>query len=129
MSLNRSLVYMAVAQVFTFILQFLLTIVLAHFLTPYETGIYAVALAIIGVLSLIQAFGLQALIVREEVLTPEISSTAFTINALTAVALAAGIASISVIGGRILGDIGVQRVLLVLAIKPIFRNIHLPARG
>ena len=111
---------MGLAQAFSFLIQFASTVTLARYLTPYETGIYAVALAIIGVLSLIQAFGLQALIVREEVLTDDVSATTFTVNALTAVALSLAIVVISVVGGRVLHDVGVQRVLLVLAIRPLF---------
>ncbi len=120
MTLGKSLSYMALAQVSSFLIQFASTVILARYLTPYETGIYAVALAIIGVLSLVQAFGLQALIVREEVLTAEVSATAFTINAITAIILCLAILATSVVGGHFLHDGGVQRVLLVLSIRPIF---------
>ena len=62
---------MALAQGSALVLQFAASVVLARYLTPYETGIYAVALAIVGVLSLMQALGLQSLIVRKEILTPK----------------------------------------------------------
>jgi O-antigen/teichoic acid export membrane protein len=119
-SLSKSLGWMGLAQLLALVLQFAGTVVLARYLTPYETGIYAVALATVGMLSLIQSLGLQALIVREEVLTPEIASTAFTVNALIAVLLALAVAGVSGAGGAFLGDPGVAKVLLVLAINPLF---------
>jgi O-antigen/teichoic acid export membrane protein len=111
---------MGFAQITALVLQFASSVVLARLLTPYEMGIYAVSAATVGVLSVVQAFGLQALIVREEFLTAEISATAFTLNTFLALALSAGIASLSVAGGAFLHDTAVQHVLLILAISPLF---------
>ncbi|MGK2908871.1 MAG: oligosaccharide flippase family protein [Sphingobium sp.] len=128
MSIKKSLAWMGGAQVISLVLQFASTVVLARYLSLHEAGIYAVALAVVAVLALIQNLGLQALIVREEVLTPEISTTAFTINALISLFLAVVIAAISFAGGTWLGDPGVQRALSVLAITPLFQIlIFLPA--
>jgi O-antigen/teichoic acid export membrane protein len=120
LSVKNSLAWMAFAQGCSFALQFAASVVLARFLTPHETGIYAVALATVGVLSLMQALGLQSLIVREEVLTPEIEATAFTLNACIAVLLSVSVAGISIFGGAFLGDVGVLKVLLALAVAPLF---------
>jgi O-antigen/teichoic acid export membrane protein len=117
---KSSLAWMALAQGCAFALQFAASVVLARYLTPYETGVYAVALATVGVLSLMQALGLQSLIVREEILTPEIGATAFTVNACIAVALSISIAAISIFGSAFLHDEGVQKVLLTLAGTPLF---------
>jgi O-antigen/teichoic acid export membrane protein len=119
MSVKRSLAWMGLAQGSSFILQFTASVVVARYLTPYESGIYAAAVAVVGVLSLIQALGLQALIVREERLTPDISATAFTVNALISLFLCACILIASVGGGAFLGDLGVQKVLGVLALNPV----------
>lgn len=120
MALKTSLAWMAFAQGCALALQFGSSVVLAHYLTPYQMGIYAVAASTVGVLSIIQAFGLQSLIVREVALTPEITATAFTINALLALALSAAIFAMSFVGGAFLHDAGVRKVLLVLAISPLF---------
>ncbi|MDX3911251.1 MAG: oligosaccharide flippase family protein [Sphingobium sp.] len=128
MTVKRSLAWMGGAQVVSMVLQFASTIVLARYLTLHDAGIYAVALALVAVLALIQNLGLQALIVREEVLTPEISTTAFTINALISIVLAGVIEAVSLAGGQFVGDPGVQRALSVLAITPLFQIfIFLPA--
>lgn len=120
MALKKSLAWMGFAQVTALALQFTSSVVLARLLTPYEMGIYAVSAATVGVLSVIQAFGLQALIVREEFLTDEITATAFTLNMVIAFVLSAAIASLSVAGGAFLHDAAVKRVLLVLSINPLF---------
>ncbi|GLI99762.1 oligosaccharide flippase family protein [Sphingobium sp. BS19] len=128
MSIKKSLMWMGGAQVLSLVLQFASTIVLARYLSLHDAGIYAVALALVAVLALVQHLGLQALIVREEVLTPEISTTAFTINALISLALAGVIGAIATFGGAYLGDPGVQRALSLLAITPLFQIfIFLPA--
>ncbi len=120
LALKRSLAWMGFAQITALALQFSSSVVLARLLTPYEMGIYAVSAATVGVLSVIQAFGLQALIVREEFLTEDITATAFTLNMVIALSLSAGIASLSVAGGSFLHDAAVQRVLLLLSINPLF---------
>jgi O-antigen/teichoic acid export membrane protein len=110
---------MGLSQGFSLLLQFIASVVLARYLTVYEMGIYAIAAATVGLLSLIQAFGLQSLIVREEVLDQQTLRTAFTINLLIGIFLAVGVAGISIIGGRALGDEKVRQVMLALAINPL----------
>ena len=119
MSLKRSLAWMALAQGCTLVMQFAASVVLARYLTPYETGIYAVALAMVGILALMQALGLHSLIVREENLTQEIRTTAFTLNACIAILLSLSIAAISLFGGSFLSDKGVQETILALAVTPL----------
>ncbi len=120
MSVTRSLAWMGAAQAVSLILQFASTIVLARLLTPLETGIYAVGASTAGILSIIQAFGLQGLIVRERTLTREIEATAFTVNALISIVLALAIAGAGLFGSAFLHNPGVERVLRVLAIGALF---------
>lgn len=120
MSIKKSLAWVGMAQAISVVLQFSSSVVLARYLTPYEMGIFAVAVATVGMLSLFQQLGLNALIVREEVLTREVTSTAFTINALISILLSLVIVGASYAGAAFLGDEGVGRVLRVLAITPLF---------
>ncbi len=120
MSLTRSLAWMGGAQAASLLLQFASTIVLARLLTPLETGIYAVGAATAGVLSILQAFGLQGMIVRERELTRDIEATAFTVNALISIALALAIAAAGLFGSSFLHNPGVGRVLRVLALGALF---------
>jgi O-antigen/teichoic acid export membrane protein len=47
---------MATAQASSFVLQFASSVVLVRLLTPREMDVFAVALAIVGALSIVQAF-------------------------------------------------------------------------
>jgi O-antigen/teichoic acid export membrane protein len=116
--LKRSLAWVVTAQASSFVLQFGASVVLARLLTPYEMGIFAVAVAIAGALALLQSFGLQNLIVRAEELTEDMATTAFSLNAILALILSVAIAGVSVLGGRFLNDDGVRNVLLVIAATP-----------
>ena len=119
MSLKRSLAWMALAQGCSLVLQFAASVVLARYLTPYESGIYAVALAIVGILALMQALGLHSLIVREENLTQEIRTEFFTLNVCISLLLSLSIAAISLFGGSFLNDKGVHETILALAVTPL----------
>jgi O-antigen/teichoic acid export membrane protein len=128
LSVRRSFAWMGAAQGVAAVLQFASSVVLAHYLSLHDAGIYAAAFAIVVFLSLVQALGLQALIVREEALTPDLLTTTFTINALISIALAIAIEGLSVGGSAFLGDPGVGRALSVLAVTPLFGIIaFLPA--
>jgi O-antigen/teichoic acid export membrane protein len=117
-ALRKSLAWMAFSQSSSFLLQFLAAVVLARYLSPYEMGIYTLAAAIIGVLSLMQALGLQSLLVRETHLTPEIIATAFTVNAILALILSSVIVTASLLGSSLLGSKPeVSKVLLILALN------------
>lgn len=119
MSTRRSLAWMAAAQASYFALQFGGSVVLARLLNPHDMGVFAIALAMAGLLALIQAFGLNNLIVREAELKPSLAATAFTINAGLGVLMSAVTAGLGLFGGVLLGDDGVARVLMVLAVLPL----------
>jgi O-antigen/teichoic acid export membrane protein len=119
MSVRGSLAWMGLAQLLSFALQFASTIIVARYLTAHDLGIYAAALAIVGLLSLVQTMGLPALIVREVELTDEIKASAFTINAIVGLLLSLAILGISYGGERLLGDPGVRYALLGLSPTPL----------
>jgi O-antigen/teichoic acid export membrane protein len=119
MSIRRSLAWMMCSQGGYFVLQFSSSVVLARLLTPYEVGVYTAGAAIVGFLSVLQAFGLTLLVVREPVIDRHLSAGVFTINAVIAVILSSAIVALSALGGAFLHEPGVQRVMLVLAILPL----------
>lgn len=120
MSIKKSLAWMGIAQAAAFVIQFASSVVLAHYLSPRDMGIFGIGLATVAVLALIQNFGLQPLIVREEVLTPAIRATAFTVNAIIILLQSAATVLLAFAGASFLGDAGVKNVLLVLSISPLF---------
>lgn len=100
MAVKGSIAWMATAQASSFALQFASSVVLARLLTPREMGVFAVALAIVGALSIVQAFGLQSMIVREPDLTERVAVSAFTGNAIISVFLSILLAGVAFLGGR-----------------------------
>jgi O-antigen/teichoic acid export membrane protein len=119
MSVRRSVVWMLASQGGLLVLQFGGSMALARLLTPYEMGVYAVAAAIVGIITIIQAFGLTLLIVREAEISADLLATAFTINALLAAGLALAVVGLSEFGGALLREPGVRNVMLVLAPIPL----------
>ena len=119
LSVRRSLAWMSLAQGSLFVLQFGVTVVVARLLSPYDMGVFAVAVAIVGLLSTIRSLGLQGYIVRAPDLDPPLVATVFTINAALAVLVALAIAGLAELGGALLGDPSVQRLLLVMVVVPL----------
>lgn len=118
-SMRRSVLWMGFSQGCLFVIQFGGSVVMARLLTPYEMGVYAVAAAVVGLLTALRAFGLSAFLIRELNLTPEVVASVFTINAMLSVATAAAVIALSNTGAQMLGEPGVQAVMVLLAITPI----------
>lgn len=119
MSVRRSMTWMLTSQGGLFFLQFGGSVALARLLTPYEMGVYAIAAAVIGIIGIIQSFGVGLYVIREAEINPEIIASAFTMNMALSILLAAGIAGLSVLGSAFLGEPGVRSIMLVLAIIPL----------
>lgn len=128
MATRRALAWMSLAQGSFFVLQFAGSVILARLLTPYEMGVYAIAMALVGVLAIVQATGLQSFVVREPDISGDTLATAFTINAAIGLVLAAAIAGVSLVGGELLREPGVRQVLLLLSVLPLLGILEfLPA--
>ncbi len=110
---------MAVSQSWFFFIQFIASAILARFISPYEMGIYAVAMAITGILSIMQATGLIGFIVREPKLTDDLMASTFTINAAISILVSISIAVGSVYAANFLHEAGVRRVMFVVAALPV----------
>lgn len=118
-SIGKSLAWMSASQLLSVALQLCAQIVLARLLSLYETGIYAIAMAVVGFLTLLQSVGLQAFIVREKTLTPAVLATAFTVNLAMSLLIAAALVGVGFVGAGFLGDAGVGHVLYVMALVPV----------
>lgn len=127
-SVRSSFAWMGGAQLLTVLFQFVAQVVLARCLSVHEAGIYAFALSVVALLSLIQAAGLKALIIREEVLSEAVEATAFTMNALITIGLSLAILLFALFGGAFLREEGVRHVLQAMAVTPLFSIFYfLPA--
>jgi len=119
MSYKQHLAWMGLSQASFFGIQFASSVIVARLLTPYDMGVYAIAMAVTGVLSILQAFGLSGFMVREQELGAHITRSVFTINLMLCVVLSGLIAGLSPLGGRMLHEDGVRRVMLLLAALPL----------
>ena len=120
MSVKKGIAWLGLGQLFTTSLQFVSSIILARYLTPFEMGLVAVAFAVVSVLSIFQQLGLTLLIIREPNLTEELKRSAFTVNAFVTTALSLTIVLVSYAGAAFVNDERVRHVALVLAICPLF---------
>lgn len=129
-SIRHSFAWMTVANGSLFVLQFVVSILIARLLGPYEMGIFAIALSIVGMLSIFRSFGLGTYLIRAQELTKPMLSTLFTINAALASTIALAILLLSAVGGALLKEPGVRDLLLVLAITPVVGIFDfIPASG
>ncbi len=110
---------MAAAQTAFFLIQFVASTILARLISPYEMGVYAIATAVTGILTIFQACGLGGLIIRERSLGQALLTSAFTVNALICVLVAGLIAAGGLLAGGLLGDPGVGRLMLLFALLPL----------
>lgn len=111
--------WMVLCQCSLFVAQFGTSLALARLLTPYETGIFSLAAAFAGLLSTIRSCGLSSYIVRAERVDAALLASVFTVNLILSLATALLILGLSVFGSMLLGEPGVQRALVVLAVVPL----------
>jgi O-antigen/teichoic acid export membrane protein len=119
MAIRRSMAWMTGGQVAFFVLQFIGSVVLARILSPYDVGIFAVAMAVVGLISILQAVGLNSFLVREHQLTPQTISTTDTVNWILAFMIAGIVVLIGLAGEYIFRERGVRDVLLIIAVVPL----------
>ena len=119
-SVRRGLAWLLFSQGGLFIVQFGGSVAISRLLNPHEMGIYAIAYATAGLIGTLRASGMVSFIIREPHLTPAAIRTSFTINAILALLAGAAILGISFAGGILFGDPGVQAVLQLLALAPVF---------
>lgn len=129
-SVRRNLAWMALSQAGLFILQFGGSLVVARLLTPYDMGVFAVAMAVVGLISILRAVGLGSYLVRDSGEDAATAVAVFTINAAIALIVSTLICLISALGGFLLNETGVRNVLLVLALVPLIGVFELlPSTG
>lgn len=119
MSVRKSLAWAFSGQFATFAVTFASSVVLARLLSPMEMGIYALAIATLGILQIVASFGVSAYIVREAELSPETVDSAFTVNGLLAIFLALVMIAASFGGTILFGDPRAGAVMRVLALGPL----------
>jgi O-antigen/teichoic acid export membrane protein len=119
MSVRKSLAWTFSGQIAASVISFLGTVVLARLLTPREVGVYAVAMATAGLISIVATMGISSYLIREVELTDAGKASAFTVNAIINATLAAIIFVLSFLGGWAFQDREVGPILRLLALPPL----------
>ena len=119
MSFRKAVLWSIGGQTASYFALFIGSVIVARLLTPHEMGVFAVALAAIGILTTFVAFNVGAFIVREKELQQSTIDTAFTVQAMLALVLGAAIALSSIFTRHVLHSPDVARVLLPLALTPV----------
>ncbi|MGL5838586.1 MAG: oligosaccharide flippase family protein [Sphingorhabdus sp.] len=123
MAIRRSMAWMTGGQAAFFILQFIGSIIIARLLSPYDVGIFAVAMAVVGLINIVQTMGLSTFLVREPFLTPQTVSAAATVNWLLSFLIAGFILLVAFVGEYAFRERGVRDVLMTIACVPLIGAI------
>ncbi|WP_342659361.1 oligosaccharide flippase family protein (plasmid) [Sphingomonas sp. NY01] len=117
--MRKSILWTLLLQAVTFVVSFAGSMIIARLLSPNEMGVYAIAVAAIGVTQVFAVFGLSSYIVRDSDLQSSTLDLAFSINALLAIVLSVALAVISLFSQTILGDARAGEVMRVLMFIPL----------
>jgi O-antigen/teichoic acid export membrane protein len=115
MAVRTSIAFSVGAQAITLVAMLSSSVVLARLLTPYEMGVYAVAVAVAGIIAIFQSLGLNNQIIRDPDLSPERLGTILAIILLQALGLCALVFLISWPASTWLAEPGVGNVLRIMA--------------
>lgn len=119
MSVRKSLAWSYGGQAFVFLVTFGSSVIVARILGPYEMGVFAIAMATAGVLSVLSSFGVGPYLVRHETLDAATTSTVFTVNAIINLIISAAMLVTVLVGSQFDLNDKVRQVLLVIAIAPL----------
>lgn len=119
MKVGRAISWSVFGQILSFAMSFGSSILVARLLSPLDLGVFAIAMAIIAVLNILSAFGVGTYVVRATTLHPSTLNSAFTLNAILAVGMAAIIFTASAVERYQFDNLPVARVLAPLAFGPL----------
>lgn len=124
MAVRRSVAWTSFGQASFIAMNFIGSIVVARLLGPFDIGVFAVAMAVVGLVGVIQSVGLDTFIVREAELTPDVLRSAAAVNLGISLVMAAVIAALGFAGGALFREPSVRDVLLVVAVVPIIGHYN-----
>jgi O-antigen/teichoic acid export membrane protein len=123
MNLRKALAWSISGQMSSTVISFVSSIILARLLAPHDMGVFAIAMATIGILNTVAAFGVGTYVVRAVDLTPNTLASAFTVNTLISCILGGVIYAAALIERFYFGQVDVADVLGPLALAPIVNTL------
>lgn len=124
--LNNSLFFQGLKlnsflAIFTTILKFLSVFFLVYYLSPNEIGVYGIALALFGILSLINSLGFSSYLVHKEKITEEELWTTNSIRSFTFLVVSVFMFLFSQEFSNIFGDSRIEPLIKLLSLVNIIR--------
>lgn len=116
MQLRRALAFSYLEKYGSYVIGLASTVVISRLLGPADIGVFAVGMAIVGIVAVVRELGISTYIVQEDDLTPERVRAAFTLALIVGLCLAVVVLLGSVPAGRYYGDPRVTQVVAILAL-------------
>lgn len=118
MSKVRKSIFLSFGQnYFSFILQFVASIIIARLLTPAEIGVFSVAMVLLGLAHRLRDFGAASYVIQEKELTPDKIRAAFSMTLITAWVMAIAIWLGSDYAAEFYREPGIRTVMLVVSLN------------
>lgn len=118
MSKVRKSIFLSFGQnYFSFMLQFLASIIIARLLTPAEIGVFSVAMVLIGLAHRLRDFGAASYVIQEKELTPDKIRAAFSMTLITAWLMAAVIWLGADYAAEFYREPGIRSVMWVISLN------------
>ena len=114
----------AISQVLQVIVRFGAMLVMARLLTPRDFGLFALAMIVANLADLVVGLGVGDALVQRRALAPGHVRSAFTVSALSGVAIAAAMAGARHPIARVRGNADVAPVVGVLGLMFVFSGIE-----
>jgi O-antigen/teichoic acid export membrane protein len=119
MTFRGALAWSVSGQVVSYLIVFIGSVVVARLLSPHEMGVFALAIATIGILNTIVAFNVSTYVVRATELAAATLDSAFTVNGILACVIATAIFSSSLAARFLFHAPDVANVMAPLAAIPL----------
>lgn len=119
MSVRRSLLWAYGSQFVTFTLNFGSSVIVARLLSPHDMGVFAIAMATLGVMSIFTQLNVGTYLVREGALTTELIRAVYSVNALMSVALGLLTFALGLAESFFFGERDVGAVLMLSSLHPL----------
>jgi O-antigen/teichoic acid export membrane protein len=117
MTVRRALAFSYAEKYGSFVLSLLSTMVVSRLLGPAEIGVFAIGMAVVGVVAVIRELGVSTYLVQEAHLDEPRVRAAFTLAVAMGVGLAVVVLLLSVPAGRFYGDSNVTGIIAILALN------------
>ncbi len=117
MTVRRALAFSYAEKYGSFVLSLLSTMVVSRLLGPAEIGVFAIGMAVVGVVAVVRELGVSTYLIQEVELNEPRVRAAFTLAVAMGVGLALVVLLLSVPAGRFYSDSNVTEIIAILALN------------